>query len=198
MLVRDGLRRRPAFRLPADGLPGGPELVRLRDDEGVTEVEVVGSVRLDERDPSGLTSWLAWLRDAASALVAVRWTGQVILAPSLISNIVHLPPPESAGAATRPWLDLHAKSALYYRRGPGFITVKDLRRSRQRMNITLDDPAELDLFERIARPVEVGTLTRFEGQLDEFLDAGLAYRVGNLVVGIATHLRRWPIPHTAV
>jgi hypothetical protein len=198
MLVRDGHAERPALRLHADSWPSGAELGRLRDDEGVTQIEAVGSIRLDERDPAGATSWLAALRDAASAPVAVRWTGQVALAPSLISNVVHLPPPAPTSAATQLWHDLHPSSALYYRRGPGFILIKDVRRSRRRMIITMDDPVELELFDHITRPVEIGLLTRFGSQLTEFLDTGLACRAGNLVVGIATHLRRWPIPHTGI
>lgn len=195
MRVRDGLRRPPVLRLPAHDWPSHTELARLRDDEGVTEVEAVGSIRLDERDPAGLMSWLVSLRDATSALVAVRWSGPVNLPAPLISSIVHLPPPASTG---QPWQDLHPGSALYYRRGPGFILVKDRRRSRPRMIITLDDPAELELFDLITRPVEADKLTPFHPHLDEFLDAGLACRAGDLVVGVATHLRRWPIPHTGI
>ena len=196
MRVRDGLPRRPALRLRPQDWLSGTELARLRDEDGVTEIDVAGPVRLDQRDPAGLVSWLVSLRDAASALIDVHWHGEVSVSPALVSDIVHLAPP--AGAATTPWHNLHAGSALYFRRGPGFLSVKDIRRSRRRMRITLDDPLELDLFDRVARPVEVGELTGLHRQLDDFLDAGLVCRVGDLVVGLATHMRRWPIPYTAI
>jgi hypothetical protein len=196
MRVQDGPARQPAVRLPPDDWPDLTELARLRDTQGVTEIEVIGPIRLDERDPVTLTSWLASLRDAVTALVAVRWTGQVTLPPPLVATLVHLPPP--TGTDNQSWHDLHPGSALYFRRGPGFIQIKDTRRSRPRMIITLDNPAELELFQRIARPVGIGELAGLHDQLHEFLDAGLAYQAGDLVVGIATHLRRWPIPHTGI
>jgi len=195
MRVRDGLQERPVLRLRVDAWPAAAELARLRDQDGVTGVEAAGRVRLGEDDPVGLASWLVSLRDAASALMTVRWAGELALPPELITDLVHLAPPEPVGPAAKLWRDRHPGSGLYYRRGPGFILIKDLRQSRTRMNITLDDPAELELFERITQPVDADELTGLRTQLTEFLDAGLAHRTGPLVVGIATHLRRWPIPH---
>jgi hypothetical protein len=196
MHVRDTISRQPVPRLHRDNWPSVTELARLRDTAGITEIEVTDPVQLNERDPVTLTSWLASLRDAVSALVTVRWTGQVTLPPTLVTNLVHLPPPTDT--ENQPWHDLHPGSALYFRRGPGFIQIKDTRRNRHRMIITLDHPAELELFERIARPVDIGELAGLHRHLHEFLDAGLAYQAGDLVVGLTTHLRRWPIPHTGI
>jgi hypothetical protein len=120
----------------------------------------------------------------------------------------HLPPPavprHSAAAAleeldTKPWLTrwrtAFAPARCYYRRGPGFITVKDLREPGAEARVTIDQPLLIDAFLHAEKPVRLADET---GDMLAALEFLLAERLllafGEILTTAPYRMGRWPIP----
>jgi hypothetical protein len=107
----------------------------------------------------------------------------------------HLPPPPagvaSPGAAA--WRAAFRPALCYYRRGPGFISVRDLRGSGSR--IIIDDEILIAVFLRAGEPVRLAEETGEERAALEFLLAeNLLLASGGLAVAAPYRMRRWPVP----
>jgi Family of unknown function (DUF5825) len=86
----------------------------------------------------------------------------------------HLYPPsglisaEDEGAVLREWTSTFAMGKLAYRRGPGFVQVRDSRWGGIRQ-LTIDDPRHLEAIERLrccsqADDIPLDVLDRFRGR----------------------------------
>lgn len=150
--------------------------------------------------------FLRLLRDCMAANLRVSWTagGAPPVDPTLLC---HLQPPRAAvaGAApavvehTRAWRDRYGYGRCYYRRGPGFVTVRDTRDPMAPARYVLDDEAAvraLPATEEVTRvtgaPAEVVDL------LELLLAEGLAVRLNDLATLLPSRMRHWPVPFNAV
>ncbi|GAA1949572.1 DUF5825 family protein [Kitasatospora viridis] len=94
--------------------------------------------------------FVADLRDRTARGERVDWQLEALgLAPDP-ELLCHLAPPAPDQAPR--WHELHRFGLLYYRRGPGFVIVYDARPTATAAQLLLDDPDELRLFDRLARP----------------------------------------------
>jgi hypothetical protein len=117
----------------------------------------------------------------------------------------HLQPPVElllpAGASTDPdralaeWRDGFYLDMCTYRRGPGFVQIRDRRTGKLNL-ITVDDPAYLAVL------AELDTGTRLSGAdleiAREFAAEGLVVNIGVTLVWLPYRLRRWPLPSLIV
>ncbi|MFF9645006.1 DUF5825 family protein [Kitasatospora aureofaciens] len=156
------------------------------------EVEVGGD------DPLATLSFLRFLQVALEEGVAVRWAasggGELDTAP-----LHHLwPPSRIAGLAAEPWEEAFRYGLCYFRRGPGFITIKDARAEND-IHLTLDHPDLIATFMAGRTPLPAERLTATQREAVGLLIAeNLMYRVGDVLLTLPTHMRRWPVPFSTV
>ncbi|MFD5464650.1 DUF5825 family protein [Kitasatospora sp. NPDC127059] len=152
-------------------------------------------------DPGATLAFLAFLRVCLEEGVAVRWTAtggsELDTAP-----LRHLWPPSRIAGLTadrrRAWEEAFRYGLCYFRRGPGFITVKDARAERD-VHLMLDHPDLIATFLAGRTPLPVDLLTETQREAAGLLSAeDLMYGLGDSLLTLPTHMRRWPVPFSAV
>ncbi|TDD87139.1 DUF5825 family protein [Actinomadura rubrisoli] len=148
-------------------------------------------------EPAQTLSFLAWLRDRLSQGTIVRWRGTV--APSLAGHaLYHLPPPGD-GEETADWRSRFRLGLCYYRRGPGFIQIKDVRDPGDSATFLLDEPVLVQTFTRCLAPRSLAGAEPAEREaIEALVDARLLLRLDDLVMTLPSHMTRWPVPALAI
>ncbi|HEY1919388.1 MAG TPA: DUF5825 family protein [Streptosporangiaceae bacterium] len=147
-----------------------------------------------------------FLRESASDLLRPRW--RLAEPPAVdVSFLVHLPPPlappaQASGPAAdyaRAWRAGYGFGHCYYRLGPDFVSIVDVRDPDRAARFVLDGPAPAEAFSQLAcaafLPAAPALTVELAGQLEE---AGLLVRRGDWATLLPFRLRRWPVPCTAV
>lgn len=172
-------------------------------DEGIRHVTLTDPVSLavDGTDAASRDAVrrLVLVRELTSRGIAVDW--QLVLPAGGGADwrvFCHLYPPTALTAeATGDEDPLEAWRRSYYidkctfRRGPGFVQVRD-RRASQLNLLTVDDPAYLAVLAQVLDGAPVA-----EVDLDvarDFAAEGLVVQVGTMLVWLPYRLRRWPLP----
>jgi hypothetical protein len=148
------------------------------------------------RAESEAACFIAWLRDQLGAGTVVDWSGDV---PATIdtTSLHHLPPPrESADPRVGAWRAAFRPALCYYRNGPGFMEVRDLRRPGDAVRMTITDERLIDTLRRCAAPVPASELD--QAILDLLTSEHLVLRVANLVLTAPYRMTRWPVPARGV
>ncbi|XRQ15868.1 DUF5825 family protein [Actinomadura welshii] len=158
-----------------------------------TETIVPGSVHLGLR-PVQTARFIAWLRDRLSEGIVARWHGRVT--PALLDPALHhLPPPRGADPETRDWRSRFRLGLCYYRQGPGFIQIKDVRDPAGSAAFVLDDPLLVRTFTRCLVPRSAADADAGETEaIDALVAERLLLRLDDLVVTLPSRMRRWPVP----
>jgi Family of unknown function (DUF5825) len=195
------------MRTVAPGSVTGPEVLITPVGESGAEVaakaerasqrlRVAAPLRLG-LDPAADAAALRLLTEAISRQVPVEWE-LATEPPWPIRTLVHLPPPgEAADPAARryadQWRGLHRFGLCTYRRGPGFIRIRDLRPGGPHSRVVVDGPWA-ERFEALAAATADITAAPFRPLLEELLGAGLAIRLGERYHVLPFRPRRWPVP----
>jgi Family of unknown function (DUF5825) len=139
--------------------------------------------------------FIRFLREALSCLLTVEWT--MAAAGSLdLGALYHLPPP--AAGADR-WRREYGFGHCFYRVGPGFIHVVDVREADDAARFLLDDQATVEAFGLLTGAVQLSGLPPLAAELADQLDqARLLLRIGDWATLLPYRLQRWPMPCTAV
>jgi hypothetical protein len=160
--------------------------------------KVDGPVTLDVSQADTL-EFIAWLRDQQTAAVDVVWSADID--PRLdVALLFHLFPPEPDASIEEPdevrrWRTAYRPGLCYYRLGPGFIQVKDLRQAETAARLLLDEPPLVNAFTRSLQPSELDDFEPVERKAVEALLAErLLLRIGDRVVTLPNRMRRWPVP----
>ena len=143
--------------------------------------------------------FIRFLREALSCLLTVKWS-LATSAPADIGGICHLPPPSTpaSGDADR-WRRGYGFGHCYYRRGPGFVHVVDVRDPDDAARFLLDEPAAVEAFGLLADAVMLCDVPPLAGELAaQLADAGLLLQIGAWATLLPHRLERWPLPCTAV
>jgi Family of unknown function (DUF5825) len=164
---------------------------------GVRAVRVAGTWCLSTAAPRASLALVRLLREAASDGVPINWEGWI--GEGVDGDLlVHLPPPVSmpgqdgeAGLAR--WRERYQPGLCYYRIGPEFVLVKDVRRPGASARYRLE--GVVDAFRTLEAVVEVASLDAVtRGVLDDLDREGLLLRLGGLATLLPYRMRRWPVP----
>ncbi|MFV2127570.1 DUF5825 family protein [Micromonospora sp. LOL_013] len=184
----------------ADWLDRGVRKVAL---PGVVDLTAAGSVAAADA-----VRRLVLVRELTSYAIEVDWSIRLPggdgdlwrvyghLRPPAAVEIVGADPETDPGTvAAAAWRDAFYFDKCTYRRGPGFVQVRDRRAGRLNL-LTIDDPAYLAVLEQLLDGAEMTTV-----DLDiarEFGEEGLVTKVGDRLVWLPHRLRRWPLPSMVV
>lgn len=166
--------------------------------------DVPAPVVLDTSAPEATVRFIAWLRDRHSDTVDVTWRAAAIDRRLDVTQLYHLPAPlplrpgeesEVESDAARRWESAHRSAMCYYRAGPGFLLVTDMRQAQSAARYVLDDPTLVATFERCLRPVRLGELDPAQTEAVEALRAErLLLHVDGWLTTLPSRMRRWPVP----
>ena len=153
-------------------------------------------VVLGPSTPERTVEFVAWLRDLESDTVRVTWPATI--EEGLDTTLLHhLSPPSDTGTddAVRQWRAAYRPALCYYRLGPGFVQVKDTRRTEDAARFLLDEPVLVAAFTRCLRPTRVTDLSRDERTAAELLAAErLLLWQGGWATTLPNRMRLWPVP----
>lgn len=154
-------------------------------------------IRLGER-PEPTLWFIGLLRDRLSEGVITQWRGELVDTMD-VTVLHHLPPPTGVDSRIDEWRAAFRVGLCYFRKGPAFIQIKDVRNAEASANFILDDPALIFAFTRFLQP---RSLTRLEpterDATDTLLAEGLLLRVGDHATTLPYRMSRWPVPATLV
>ncbi|MFY1635330.1 DUF5825 family protein [Solwaraspora sp. WMMB335] len=186
-------------------------------DQGVRKVTLPGLVDLTVTDPTAAADAvrrLVLVRELTSRAIAVDWSVRLPAGDDELWRVyshLHVParlelhpaPPESAPAAgsdpaaaqLTAWRDAFYFDKCVYRRGPGFVQVRDRRSGRLNL-LTIDDPEYLAVLERLLDGARISDVNLDIAR--EFGEEGLVTKTGDRLVWLPHRLRRWPLPSMVV
>jgi hypothetical protein len=183
---------------PGDTLPPLDECERLAA-AGVREIVLAGEV--DLRYAESLQT-LRLVRDCVALNVPVTWS--VAHSGGVDARfLTHLWPPERMPGhddLLALWREF-AFGVLYWRSGPGFVSVRDVRPHFEASVYTLDTPASLRYFDRFTIPEPVGAIVADPAGDEEFaglVEAGLVLVVEAHALTLPFRIKKWPVPFNAV
>jgi Family of unknown function (DUF5825) len=200
-----GARRPAAVTVHIDELLADPShAVRVvaGAESGSRSLTLLDPIRLGT-DPDLDVVALRLLTEATAGQVDLHWdlAGEP---PWPLRTMVHLHPPAgAANAAGRRfaarWGEQFRFGLCTYRRGPGFVALRDIRPDGARLR-TVADGRWATAFETLLSTPTCPAGDAAAGRLlDELLTAGLALRLGaGRHALLPFRLRRWPIPYSAV
>jgi len=145
---------------------------------------------------------LRFLREATRRTLRVEWTmgGRPLVEQR---DLIHLVPPvdgdgPDAAACAAQWRADYRYGLYYYRNGPDFVTVKDVRPGGETVFLTIDGDSAAQ-FRAIAEATTADQLDA-EGlsALADAVDYGLALRGERAVLMLPYRMRRWPVPYSAI
>lgn len=169
---------------------------------GTRTLSLAGTQVIGEDDAEASLELLRFLRDAASWGLRVRWSlrlGATVEAPSL----AHLEPPMDAdgvppGTFAR-WRGGHRYGLCYYRQGPDFILVKDVRDSERPAYFVLDDVPLVEAFTTLLTPGRVEAMRpELRDAVDELRAERLILQLDEWAVVLPSRVRIWPIPYAGI
>ncbi|HEU5471033.1 MAG TPA: DUF5825 family protein [Actinophytocola sp.] len=180
----------------------------------------VGPARLTELDPvalyrNGLRSlvltepvvlgaddefdvrFLRLLREAMSVILRIDWTAGSAL-PFDPALVCHLPPPRPGPQdGVGEWRRRHRYGLCYYRTGPGFLLLRDVR--AEGMRYRLDDERAVACWPRLEAVAHLPGAEPDTRTLCDLLDAErLVVRRGAWATLLPYRMRQWPVPFDAV
>jgi hypothetical protein len=153
------------------------------------------------RSPREDLEQLRRLRELTGETVRLRWQlAGVPLFP--LRTHVHLVPPEDgtdaeSAAYASSWREGYRYGSFFYRAGPGFVLVKDIRPGDEPTRMTIDEGAAE--FLTLASASTVGDLDAGARELvDTAEEAGLLLRHDDRLLVLPYRIQRWPVPYLAV
>ncbi|WP_198550288.1 DUF5825 family protein [Streptomyces silvensis] len=194
-----------ARRLP--GMHLGTRTLGAPADAAVTELHTAGvrCIRLPEpvrlcADAQGRSAHaLMLIREATGRGLAVLW--HAVCDDGCVTRRLyhHLYPPERVTGAPEDvvadWRATYFPSKCVFRRGPGFVEVRDRRCGTLEL-ITIDEPGHLDRLDALTEGIDAAELP--DPVRRDFADAGLIAEHGGRAWWLPMRVRRWPFPSLAV
>jgi hypothetical protein len=194
------VQRLPGIALGARTVHGsaGAEVTELHR-AGVRCVRLLEPVVLCPDAPASAGQALRFVREATSQGLAVRWRARCADGCANNGLFHHLyPPHEVLGApeqvAAR-WRDGYFPSRCVFRRGPGFVEVRDRRFGTLEL-FTIDEPDHLAAIEALSEGTASDRLP--DAVRRDFTEAGLITEQAGLAWWLPMRVRRWPFPSLTV
>ncbi len=192
-------------RLP--GIALGPRTLHgpARDDvtalhrSGVRCLRLLEPVTLCRDAPETAAYALLLVREATSQGLAVLWTARCEDGCAADGLFHHLYPPEqvlgTAAPITADWRAGYFPSRCVFRRGPGFVEVRDRRFGTLEL-FTIDEPEHLAQIGALTEGTPAGRLPAAVRR--DFAEAGLITEQAGLAWWLPMRVRRWPFPSLTV
>lgn len=164
------------------------------------------------QDSGAVLAWISFLRDAMSARVVVSWVADSLVGLS-VTDVVHLYPPRAPDETPLPVAALGSSSSsdsdvwrrdyryglCYYRHGPEYLAVRDMREHDQRAAFVLFESAIVSTFNKCLVPTELTTLSASERDALEILvEERLIAVADGKAVTLPYRMKHWPVPYYAV
>ncbi|MCX4816502.1 DUF5825 family protein [Streptomyces sp. NBC_01239] len=187
-----------------DGPPDNPvHAVGQLASEGVQFVRVPEPVDLTDPDGASAVAVLLLVRELTGHGIAVDWTLRMA-DPAQWQALSHLYPPTTvlrgstgeendAGVVTA-WRGSFHIAKCGYRRGPGFLEIRDHRWGSFR-RLVVNAPRST-AFQRLLDGVPAVATASTERVLERHLRENLVHRAGHYVWWTPYRLRRWPLSTT--
>ncbi|PED90006.1 DUF5825 family protein [Bacillus toyonensis] len=152
---------------------------------------------LSKETPRKLVHELFILRELTEQYINLNW--------KLITNdletldpFIHLIPP-SVGYegcnSVENWRESYFKEALTYRRGPGFVKVRDERSPDETELLLIDDIDELNVFHLTMLPTKISTLGNLQNVLQILVDFNLVFVIEDWAINLCTRANRNKVPY---
>jgi len=138
-------------------------------------------------------------RECARFGIEIQWT-----LPECVTDLrllAHMPRPLSAHPdLMKYWPEpVPRYGDLYYRVGPGFVLIRDVRAGIAPARFTLDDAISVDTFLELQRPLATSTLSAAQqGVVDELARERIVYQLGDFAIALPIQMTRWPVPFNGV
>ncbi|MEU1601916.1 DUF5825 family protein [Micromonospora matsumotoense] len=189
--------------------PAADAVARWRAD-GVRRVDLPGAVDLTvtgaDETAVDTVRRLVLVRELTSHGIAVDWRLRLPGADAdewlpyshLRAPVELLPPSGGAGdpvAQLAAWGKAFYFDKCTYRRGPGFVQVRDRRSGRLNL-LTIDDPAYLAVLDQLLDGAAITDVDLDVAR--DFGAEGLVTKIGELLVWLPHRLRRWPLPSMVI
>jgi hypothetical protein len=164
------------------------QFARLRD-----------TVDLADGDGAAAVAALVVIRELTSHGIAVDWTIRMAAGAAGWHLLSHLYPPAAvrcgrdSDSVTTDWRDSFHAAKCGYRRGPGFLEIRDRRTGTFRRTVirsARSDQGIAPLLRGMPAAALDETVTR------RYLDAGLVHQAGQYVWWTPYLIRRWPLSTT--
>ncbi|MGN9914127.1 DUF5825 family protein [Phytohabitans sp. LJ34] len=144
---------------------------------------------------------LALIRELTSYAIVVDWRLHLGGHVELWRQLCHLYPPSAVldprGLEIhRGWSGRHFIGQCVYRRGPGFVQVRDRRFKGLEKIITIDETEHLEAIRLLLDCAETSTVP--SQALADFVGEDLVLHVGDRALWLPYLIRRWPIPAMTV
>jgi hypothetical protein len=173
------------------------------DERGVRRVTLsqVVDVSGDPSRAAATVGDLALVRDLTARGIIVEWRVRLDATGSGWRLLGHLYPPtdvlgaDDAAEIRQKWSDAFYLCKCVYRRGPGFVQVRD-RRTGELHRLTLDEPEYLAALEQLLGGA--GETAVPATVLADFSAESLVWRLGGFAVWLPYHVQRWPWPSMLV
>ena len=199
-----------AMRLPGircgtlDGLPDDPvDTVGRLAADGVQFVQVHEPVDLTDPDGASAVAVLLVVRELTSHGIAVDWTLRMA-DPAQWRALSHLHPPagvfrgstgeENDERVVTAWRGSFHIAKCGYRRGPGFLEIRDHRGGSFR-RLVVQAPRST-AFQGLLDGVPVIASASTERAMERYLRENLLHRAGRYLWWTPYRLRRWPLSTT--
>jgi hypothetical protein len=154
-------------------------------------------VRLGEQSQQSL-NLICQLRDRMAEGVIMKWRGELLELID-VTALCHLPPPSGKGRAVDEWRSRFRPGLCYFRKGPGFIQIKDVRDPAASASLILDDRPLIDAFTRCLCPTPLAALEPAEkASVDALRAEGLLLQIDDHVTTLPYRMSQWPVPATPV
>lgn len=177
------------------GLPAAADLAGL----SLTEVTAAEPLVFGQSAAHDL-DLLYLLREATSNAVRLRWTLTGIPRFPLLTHVHLVPPSGGVGPAAdyaRRWAAGYRYGSYYYREGPDFVTVKDVRAGGEPVRMIIANGAAHFLAMASAR--SAGELSADAAAMLEVAEqAGLLIRTADRLLVLPYRIRHWPVPYVAI
>lgn len=167
--------------------------------EGVDRIQLRRPCDSSELGPERFLELLALLRDCVALGIDVVWTGERCgeIDPH---HLMHLPPPTAypcSEAVLNAWRDF-SFGTCFWRNGPGFAIVRDLRPGGPPTRLTLEADT-YDAFIAGSRPVCIESLSeRVRAALVDLAHERLVAIHDGWFLTLPYRIVKWPIPYVAI
>lgn len=191
----DAARQIPGMLLGGADAEEGAAATSARrfSERGARKVDLIDRVDIRKgADPGLAIEQLSLVRELTRIGLAAQWTLECD-EEFPVSILQHLYPPSTVfqgdGGAARRWHDSYRFGSLLYRKGPGFIHVRDARTGGAR-RLTLSRQTHLDAVRNLDQGAPLESVP--QAVADGFRKHRLVAEIGPYLWWLPYRLHRWP------